>query len=182
MLPFLLLSIYTLAQSLPDRQAGKYNLHVKGADKDSATIIAKSGLQTIFASRTSCTDYINRLTSSLQSKGYVTASIDSLNYDSISARIVLFLGELYLWAQLDAKNIEAPILDAIGWREKMFANKPIDFTQVQLWEERILNHLENTDYPFARVYLDSLQLENDKVSSQSFSVLRPSLHWPLPSA
>ena len=164
-LPFLLLSIYTLAQSLPDRQAGKYNLHVKGADKDSATIIAKTGLQTIFASRTSCTDYINRLTSSLQSKGYVTASIDSLNYDSTSARIVLFLGELYLWAQLDAKNIEAPILDAIGWREKMFANKPIDFTQVQLWEERILNHLENTGYPFARVYLDSLQLENDKVSA-----------------
>ena len=155
-LPFLLLSIYTSAQS-------KYNLHVKGADKDSATIVAKAGLQTIFASRTACTDYINRLTSNLQSKGYVTASVDSLNYDSTSARIVLFLGELYLWAQLDAKNIEVPILDAIGWREKMFANKPIDFTQVQVWEERILNHLENNGFPFARVYLDSLQLDNDKV-------------------
>ena len=47
----------------------------------------------------------------------------------------------------------------------MFAGKPIDFTQVQVWEERILKHLENNGYPFAKVYLDSLQLENDKVSA-----------------
>lgn len=63
------------------------------------------------------------------------------------------------------KNVESSILDAVGWREKMFANKPIDFTQVQVWEERVLNHLENTGYPFARISLDSLQLEGDKVSA-----------------
>ena len=156
-LSFLLLSIYTSAQN-------KYYLHVRGVDKDSATIVSKAGLQTAFVSKTTCTDYINRLHGYLQSKGYVSASVDSLKYDSASARIVLFLGELYLWAQLDAKNVEPSILDAIGWREKMFASKPIDFTQVQAWEERILNHLENNGYPFARVYLDSLQLESDKVS------------------
>ena len=164
-LSFLLLSIYTAAQTLPDRQAGKYNLHIKGVDKDSATIVAKTGLQTLFTSRTACTDYINRLPGYLQSKGYVTASIDSLQYDSATARIVLFIGELYLWAQLDAKNIESSILDVIGWREKMFANKPIDFTQVQIWQERILSHLENNGYPFARIFLDSLQLNNDKVAA-----------------
>jgi outer membrane protein assembly factor BamA len=157
-LPFLLLSIYTSAQS-------KYSLYVKGVDMDSATIVSKTGLQTSFASANACIDYINKLPGYLQSKGYVTVSIDSLRYDPASARIVLFVGELYLWAQLDAKNIEQPILDAIGWREKMFADKPIDFTQVQVWEERILNHLENTGYPFARVYLDSLQLESDKVAA-----------------
>ena len=157
-LPFLLLSIYTSAQN-------KYNLRIKGVDKDSATIVATTGLQTSFASQTACTDYINRLTGYLQSKGYVTASVDSLKYDATAAHIVLFMGELYLWAQLDAKSIETPILDAIGWREKMFANKPIDFTQVQTWEERLLSYLENNGFPFARVYLDSLQLDNDKVSA-----------------
>ena len=132
---------------------------------DSATIVSKTGLQTSFATANACIDYINKLPGYLQSKGYVTASVDSSRYDPASARIVLFLGQVYLWAQLDAKNIELPILDAIGWREKMFADKPIDFTQVQVWEERILNHLENTGYPFARVYLDSLSLEGDKVSA-----------------
>lgn len=155
---FLLLSIYTSAQN-------KYILQVRGVDKDSAAIVSKTGLQTSFASAAACTEYINKLPGYLQSKGYVTASIDSLHYDSAAASIVLFIGELYLWAQLDAKKVESSILDAIGWREKMFANKPIDFTQVQIWEERILSYLENTGYPFARVYLDSLQLENEKVSA-----------------
>ena len=143
----------------------KYNLYLQGVDKDSATIVAKTGLQTSFVSRIACEEYINRLPGYLQSKGYVTASIDSLNYDSGFARMLLFTGELYLWAQLDAKNIEPSILDAIGWREKMFINKPMDFSQVQLLEEKMLNHLENTGYPFARVYLDSLQLEREKVSA-----------------
>lgn len=157
-LSFLLLSIYAPAQN-------KYHLYLQGVDKDSATIVAKTGMQTSFVSRTACTDYVNRLPGYLQSKGYVTASVDSLKYDSTAARIVLFIGELYLWAQLDVKDIEAPILDAIGWQEKMFANKPIDFIQVQTWEERLLNYLENNGFPFARVYLDSLQLDNDKVSA-----------------
>jgi outer membrane protein assembly factor BamA len=164
-LGFLLLSIYTSAQNQPDRPAGKYNLLVSGVDKDSAFIVSKTGLQTSFVSRAVCMDYINKLPGYLQSKGYVTASIDSLRSDSVSARIVLYIGELYRWAQLNAENVEPAILDAIGWREKMFANKPIDFTQVQLWQERILNHLENKGFPFARISLDSLQLEGDKVSA-----------------
>ncbi|HEV7782358.1 MAG TPA: hypothetical protein VGO58_13885 [Chitinophagaceae bacterium] len=157
-LPFLLLGIYTSAQS-------GYRLHLRGVDKDSATIVSSTGIKTDFTSKITCTDYINNLPGLLQSKGYVTASVDSLRYDSASANMVLFIGQLYRWAVLDATTIEAPILDAIGWREKMFANKPIDFTQVQLWEERILTHLENNGYPFAKVSLDSLQLEEDKVSA-----------------
>ncbi|MBL0272517.1 MAG: BamA/TamA family outer membrane protein [Chitinophagaceae bacterium] len=154
----LLLSIYTNAQN-------KYTLTIRGADKDIAGIVSQTGLQTSFASRENCIDYINKLPGLLQSKGYVTASIDSLHYDSTFARMVLFSGELYRWAQLDAHHIETRVLDAIGWREKMFAGKTIDFTQVQLWQERILTHFENTGYPFARVYLDSLVLDKDNVSA-----------------
>lgn len=133
---------------------------------DAAAIISKTGMQTAFASSSACLAYINKLPGLLQAKGYVTVSVDSMVYDSVSARIVLFLGELYKWAQLDAKNVEPTLLDAIGWRKNMFDNKPIDFAQVQIWQERILDHLENTGYPFARISLDSLQLENDKVSAQ----------------
>jgi outer membrane protein assembly factor BamA len=155
---FLLLGLYSSAQN-------KYLLYVKGVDLDAAIFFSKTGLQTTFASSSACISYVNKLPGLLQAKGFVTASIDSLVYDSISARIVLFVGKLYQWAQLDAKSVEPSILDAIGWREKMFDKKPIDFTQVQIWQERILNHLENTGYPFARISLDSLQLEDDRVSA-----------------
>ncbi|MBC7874538.1 MAG: BamA/TamA family outer membrane protein [Ferruginibacter sp.] len=164
-LTFLLLSITTRAQQLPGRPAANYPLHLRGVDKDSATIVSKTGMQTVFASRADCENYINKLPGYLQAKGYVTVSIDSLHFDSAFARIVLFTGELYLWALLDAKNVEPALLDATGWREKIFAGKPIDFNQVQVWEDRLLNHLENNGYPFARIYLDSLQLDNDRVSA-----------------
>ena len=145
-------------------EAQEYRLLIHPVDKDTF-FITKLGLQTRFDTRTDGIEYITRLTDQLQSMGYVTASIDSLYYDSSFARIVLYIGEAYKWAQLDAARVDAAVLDAVGWREKMFDNKPMDFSQVRLWEERILDHLENSGYPFARVYLDSLRLENEKVSA-----------------
>ena len=142
-----------------------YDLHIKAVDKDSAAIVASTGLQTKFASRADLEEYVNKLPGYLQAKGYVTASIDSLQYYTDFARMVLFIGELYTWARLDAKYIELSLLDAIGWREKMFTDKPLDFSQVQSLQEKMLNQLENTGYPFARVYLDSLVLDKDMVSA-----------------
>jgi len=72
LLVFLLVSIYGSSQN-------KYTIHLRGVDMDSATIVAKTGLQTSFASRFACEDYINRLPDYLQSKGFVNASIDSLS-------------------------------------------------------------------------------------------------------
>ncbi len=158
MLHCLLLCICASAQT-------GYQLNLRGVDKDSAAIVSGTGIQTVFTSRAGCMDYVNKLPSLLQSKGYVTASIDSLRFDTTSASMILFIGQLYRWAILDARNVEPSILDAIGWREKIFANKPIDFSEVQQWEERILAYLENNGHPFAKVYLDSLQLEEDKVSA-----------------
>jgi outer membrane protein assembly factor BamA len=155
----LVLHISTSAQN-------KYELNIKAIDKDSIYLIDTIGLQNSFSSRAVCVDYINKLPSFLQSKGYVTASIDSLVYDSVSASVVLFLGEAYHWAQLNTDHVEASVLNAVGWREKNFPGKPIDFNQLQTWQEKILNYLENNGHPFAKIYLDSLLiLEDNKVSA-----------------
>jgi len=155
----LMMSIYTSAQ-------GKYNLHIRGAEKDTALLIPRLGLQTSFTSQIACSEYISKLTGILQSKGYATASIDSIRYDSSDAYIVLFAGERYLWARIDAKNIDPSILDGVGWRDKVFMNKPMDFSQLQEWQEKLLKYLENNGYPFSKIYLDSLQLDNEMVSAQ----------------
>lgn len=161
----MLLTLSASAQNLPDRQTGKYSLTVKGVDKDSASIVSQAGLQTRFDSRNACEDYISKLPGYLQIKGYVTASVDSVYYAENFAGIILYLGELYRWAELNARSVDVSILDAAGWQQRTFSGKPIDFSQVKVLEEKMLDHLENTGYPFARVYLDSLQLDNDKVSA-----------------
>lgn len=142
-----------------------YILHFRSIDKDSSILVSQLGLQANFSSRFACIEYIDKLPGYLQSKGYVTASLDSVQYDSTFARIVLYAGESYQWVQLDAKEVDVALLDAVGWRGKMFAGKPIDFTEVRVWQEKMLNYLENHGHPFSRIYLDSLQLDSDKVSA-----------------
>lgn len=143
----------------------KYDLNIRATDKDPA-FITTIGLQNSFSSRAACIDYVNKLSSVLQSKGYVTASLDSLHYDSLSARAVIFFGEPYHWAQLSTAEVDPSLLSAVDWRAKNFPGKAMDFKQVQTWQEKILNYLENNGHPFAKVYLDSLAIqENNQVSA-----------------
>jgi outer membrane protein assembly factor BamA len=145
-----------------------YTLRIRGVDMDSARLVEQFGIQTRFPSRLECINYINKLPALFQSKGYVTVSIDSIQFDSTFSRVVLYAGTPYQWALLDARYMEPALLSAVGWREKTFTDKPIDFARVADWQEKILNYLENNGYPFARVYLDSLQLDKDRV----FALLR----------
>lgn len=144
-----------------------YQLKLRSVDKDSAMLgQILNGTPTNFPDRDACRIYINKLIPDLQSKGYVTSSLDSVQYDSLFARVVLFVGDSYKWAVLNTKNVDKTILEAVGWQDKQFAGKPIDFIKIQNWEEQILNYLENNGHPFGRVYLDSLKIEDEKVSAK----------------
>jgi outer membrane protein assembly factor BamA len=143
----------------------EYALHTRSADKDSA-FVSTLGIPAFFTDRNECISYINKLPVSLQAKGYVNASVDSITYDSVSARMVLYVGDKYQWSALDTRTIDPTVLDAIGWRERLFTDKPIDFAQVVEWQDKLLLYMENNGYPFAKVYLDSLQIDGEKVSAQ----------------
>ena len=143
----------------------RYDLNIRMIDQDSS-LLNTIGLQNSFTSRIACVEYINKIPSILQSKGYVTSSLDSLQYDSSSAQLVLFLGASYHWAEINTDRVNPSLLSAVGWRAKMFPGKPMDFLQVQDWQEKILDYLESNGHPFARIYLDSLQiLDDNKVSA-----------------
>lgn len=153
------------AQKPAAATVSSYTLWVSGVDKDSAWIVSKTGLQTSFASKLACEEYLNRLPALLQSKGYVTASIDSLQYKMNSAHLVLFLGESYRWIKLDVASVPSDLLEVAGWREKQFSGKPLDFVMLQQLQEKMLYRLENTGHPFARIFLDSIILDKEAVTA-----------------
>lgn len=153
------------AQKPAAATVSSYTLWVSGVDKDSAWIVSKTGLQTSFASKLACEEYLNRLPALLQSKGYVTASIDSLQYGMTTARLVLFLGESYRWIKLDVASVPSDLLEVAGWREKQFSGKPLDFVMLQQFQEKMLYRLENTGHPFARIFLDSIILDKEAVTA-----------------
>lgn len=132
---------------------------VDSADQKEGAALKKS-----FASRSEAIDYVYKLPSSLQSQGFVSASVDSMRFDSLTARVQLFLGPRYQWAQITTQPTDADILEAVRWKNTAFTNTPLSFQALQGWQERILNHLEETGYPFARIYLDSIQLADERVT------------------
>ncbi|MBY0476861.1 MAG: hypothetical protein K2Q24_04390 [Chitinophagaceae bacterium] len=160
----LLLCICSVVLLVCKAQEKKYQLQYRFAD--TVDVASSLGLQTGFEDKIACTQYIFQLTNLLQKKGFITASVDSVKMDSSMAEVLLFLGRRYLWTKLDISSISPELLSASGYRAKNFQQQPLDFAAVQLLQQRLLDKLENTGYPFANVFLDSFDLQNDSVHAQ----------------
>jgi outer membrane protein assembly factor BamA len=162
----LVISAVFLTGSYFSHAQNKYLLNIRAIDKDSIFLKTELALQDSFFSQIDARQYIDQLPSLLHAKGFVTASIDSLNIDSGSASLVLFLGKTYRWALIDVSQISPPVLEAVGWRERNFSGKPIDFGEVQIWQQKMLDWLENNGHPFGKIFLDSIEfLSDDKISA-----------------
>ena len=146
---------------------GKNNilLHVKIIDKDSSFNVQQLKLQRAFNTDQTLIDYINKLPSLLASKGYPVASVDSIWADSSGKYINLYVGEKYNLIKLNTSGIEKKALEQSGFVEKNIVNKPINIAQLEGLQKRLLNYYESAGYPFASVYLDSVQIQNDKIEA-----------------
>jgi outer membrane protein assembly factor BamA len=151
--------------SLTTDESSSYPLTSRGVDRDSLFLHDVINIPNSFGSRSECIAYVNRLPATLQAQGYINVSLDSIHFDSSSARIVIYIGDKYQWAAVKVDSIQPEVLEAVGWREKIFAGKPMDFTEIRQWQEKILGYMENNGYPFARVYLDSLEISGQHVSA-----------------
>src|SRR5690606_15632267 len=81
-------------------------------------------------------------------------------------RIWIYIGSQYQWVELNTDSADKKMLGSIGWNSKAFSKDMLDFDKVQYWQERMLNYYENNGYPFARVVLDSLTVQNERVSGR----------------
>ncbi|MEO5647577.1 MAG: hypothetical protein ABIQ56_04395, partial [Chitinophagaceae bacterium] len=110
--------------------------------------------------------YINKLPVMLFSKGFATASVDSVSLDSVSAVVQLYLGKKYSFAGINVNGMEARVLEATGWNGNKFDNKLMDFGRLREQQDRILDFYEKNGYPFASIKLDSIEIVEEKVSAK----------------
>ena len=140
-----------------------YPVHYTVADSATA---ATHLLQNAFADRQAAMQYVAQLPSFLQGKGYVTAAIDSARFDSLSAQVALFMGQPYQWAKVVTAPQDADLLEAVRWNTAALSGAPMNFSLLEGWKVKILDYLEETGHPFARVSLDSFGLEEAKISAR----------------
>lgn len=93
----------------------------------------------------------------LQSKGYLEATMDTCYTAGDTSTCAIALGRPYRWATLSAKGVAAEIASEARFRERLYAGTPIDPKQVSSLLTDLLRRSENSGYPFARVWLDSLR-------------------------
>ncbi|RYZ25656.1 MAG: hypothetical protein EOO10_17695, partial [Chitinophagaceae bacterium] len=134
---------------------------VKYVTEDSFQI-KQIGLTTSFTNRFDANSYIAGLLPLLQGLGFVTASIDSLYFDSTEASIALFLGQQYKWGRIRTAGEDAALLEIIRFPS---IKGTMDFATLNTWQRKILDHLEESGHPFGKTFLDSIRIENNEVSA-----------------
>jgi outer membrane protein assembly factor BamA len=143
-------------------KAQSYSVYYKTPDGDTS-VSQKLSLQKTFPSQIEANAYIVQLPSLLQSKGYITASVDSAQFDSSSAKVLVYLGEQYKWARIITRDKDASILQSIRWPDKMEGT--VDFNTLHSWQKKILDYLEENGRPFGKVYLDSIEINGNEVNA-----------------
>ena len=131
---------------------------------DTATGFHLPSIQRKFTTQPDAAAYIIQLPQLLKQRGYVTASVDSVYYGSAKAVVSLFLGQQYKWGQLNVPEEDKAFLNTIRW--PLFQNSSFNFTEFQAWQNKLMSYLEENGHPFAKIYLDSVQINNQDVSAQ----------------
>ncbi len=133
--------------------------------KDSALSTLPIQIKTSFTDLQPLYDQINSIPKMLAMKGYATASVDSIWQLGNVVNIILFVGKKYQWMNLRTNGIDKYILDKAGYMEKNFSNKPLNILEVDNIKERLISIYEKEGYPFAMIYLDSVNINDDKISA-----------------
>lgn len=164
LLIFLLFVLLSVAGKVNAQDNYPLLYHFSG--KDTLASPQSLGLKAGFKNAEQCRVYTAQLKSFLQSKGYLTASIDSLIFDSLQAKAWIFLGETYRWAYLKVMPEDQKLLSDAGWNIKSDSGTTADFGKLEKSRDRLMAYMENNGYPFALVKLDSILFDPDGVRAK----------------
>ncbi len=129
------------------------------------TLLNDLKLKTSFLSKEDRDKELTRVFFDIRQMGYLTAAADSIVSDSTTLNAYIRIGNLYQWALLKRGNVDEEILSSISFRDKFFSDKPFSPKELAQLLERIIIHLENNAYPFATINLDSVKIENARITA-----------------
>ncbi len=133
------------------------HLRLVPLDIDSVFLQKRLKYETRFADSTLVFNELKKIIGQLNAQSYLEASIDNTSQQDSTLTAWLHLGPAYEWASITNGNVPPDFLDRSGFRPKLYKKKPLNFADLQKTQERILQQAENNGFPFAKVFLDSVQ-------------------------
>ena len=105
--------------------------------------------------------YIQDHLTNLHSGGFAFALIDTIQFLHDSCFISIFKGKKYTFGKLNLHSDHLAVIEEAGLKPQLLKGKTIDSIRIQSYLKTLLNHYNNTGYPFASVALDSARFQND---------------------
>jgi outer membrane protein assembly factor BamA len=157
----ILLTLLCFSAVLAFSQPISLQITSPGNSKEISTLNYKKKFNT----RDAAIKEVENVLLSLQYKGYLLASADTVYQDDNTLRVVINENSFYKVAYLRLGNLNPNLASKLGISEKLFVNKPFRYREVARSINRIIVHYENNGFPFADVQLDSVQVSDNKVSA-----------------
>ena len=145
-----------------------YRLYIDFVESQQNSRKADLKLKPSFNNRQQCADYIAKLPALLQARGYIAASIDSVAYTDTAAHLKLYLGNNFSFRKITLNEADRLVLEqVIGKKLEKTSFSPVDLPALQ---QALLNHFENSGYPFASVQFDSVSLDASNMIGAKLSI------------
>ncbi len=137
---------------------------LKIRNTDSVSIFKYVSYKPKYNSQKEIDKTLNSILSELRYKGYLLANVDSVSGDSLNKIYFLSCGAKYKWAYLKKGNSDVEVMSRLGFSEKLYTNKPFNYSQTARLIEKTISYYENNGYPFASIKLDSVTLNDNSIS------------------
>lgn len=155
----------------------KYVLELNRVDKGSAAEQDMIGRTQEFSDKNACVQYLRQqLLPTLQKKGYLAASVDTMTISEQHAAASIYLGPRYEWGEI---RLDSAVLSILKYQETAWVAKtglPLSVESVVELKEQFLILLEERGYPFAVVRLDSSYFREQKLYASLTAELGPLYH------
>lgn len=147
-------------------QANAQNISLKITTREPKGVVSKLNYRRNFTDKEAALKEVGNVLLTLQFKGYLLASADTIFSDSSSVTAFISENNLFKTAWLKIGNLNPGLASRLGISEKLYFNKPFNYREVARSFEKIILYYENNGYPFATVSLDSVSIEDDVVKGQ----------------
>ena len=166
----LLLFLLFVMLSLSKHLFAQFTLEIKSPQP--SEIISKLNYKKSFSSKTEREKEIQNVLFRLYDNAYLTAEVEAKvkdEKDSLKEIAIIKTGKPYKWATLKKGNVDEALLREINSpllrRGAGGDAKPFYYKDVRKLQEKIISYCENHGYPFASVKLDSIIIEEEKISA-----------------
>lgn len=119
-----------------------------------------------FADSLEAKKYVSTLRLTAINKGYLIASIDSMIFLKNELKATFFLGPKFKEANLTLNESDLQFFKKYMLvSEKFFRNIPFTPHQISTILRQMQNTLENNGYPFSKINLEKIKIENEALSA-----------------